>query len=69
MIQSVPVELSTDHTTVLVLAQEKGWVTASTIEKQLQWKRDRILAVLVGLLFEQPNLEGLVVAGGNGMGG
>jgi hypothetical protein len=47
MVQSVPCELSTDHTTVLVLAQEKHWVVGSLLEKELKWKKDRIESVMV----------------------
>jgi len=52
MIQSVPCELNTDHTTVMVVAQGKSFVTASLLEKELTWKRDRIDAVMQLLLKE-----------------
>jgi ESCRT-II complex subunit VPS22 len=47
LIQSVPCELNTDHTTVLVLAQKKGYVTTSVLAKELGWNQDRIASVLV----------------------
>jgi len=52
MIQSVPCELSTDHTTVLLLGQEKHFVTPSMIDKELKWKKDRIDSVLELLVRE-----------------
>jgi ESCRT-II complex subunit VPS22 len=52
MIQSVPCELNTDHTTVLVLAQKSGWVNASVIKKELGWTNERIDAVLDLLIRE-----------------
>jgi len=52
MVQSVPCELNTDHTTVLVLAQDSKFVTSSTLQKELQWRKDRIDSVLELLLRE-----------------
>ncbi len=47
MVQSVPCELNIDHTAILTLAQETHFVSPSGIEKQLNWKKDRIDGVLV----------------------
>lgn len=47
MIQSVPCELNQDHTTVLVVAQEKFWVSATVLQQKLSWKKDRIDSVMV----------------------
>ena len=47
MVQSVPCELSSDHTTVLVLAQDQHFVTIRSLENELKWRRDRTEAVLV----------------------
>jgi len=52
MIQSVPCELNTDHTTVLVLAQDKHFITGRILESELKWKKDRIDSVLDLLLRE-----------------
>jgi len=52
MIQSVPCELNQDHTTVLVVAQDKKYVTPSLLEQKLSWKKDRIQSVLELLLRE-----------------
>jgi len=52
MIQSVPVELSSDDTTVLALAQETGYVTASIIKTQLKWDNKRTEMVCLLLLKE-----------------
>jgi len=52
MIQSVPCELNNDHTTVLVLAQEKHFVNPRVLESELKWKKDRIDSVLELLVRE-----------------
>eukprot|EP01117_Protostelium_nocturnum_P018130 TRINITY_DN7515_c0_g2_i6.p1 TRINITY_DN7515_c0_g2~~TRINITY_DN7515_c0_g2_i6.p1 ORF type:complete len:251 (-),score=83.41 TRINITY_DN7515_c0_g2_i6:255-1007(-) len=53
MIQSVPVELNQDHTTILLIAESKGWTTVSEIKKEFQeWKENRIQSVLDLLLRE-----------------
>jgi hypothetical protein len=57
MIQSVPCELSTDHTTILVVAQEKHFVTPKQIESELKWRKDRIDSVMVRLCVVEIVLE------------
>jgi len=52
MIQSVPCELNIDHTAILVLAQEHGFITVSQIVKELNWNLGRIDTVLNLLLQE-----------------
>jgi hypothetical protein len=47
IIQSVPLEFSTDHTTVIAIGQANGWVSASELHQQLQWTDARIKSVLV----------------------
>jgi len=47
MIQSLPRELSSDHTTVLLFAQNKGYVTKSELRSELGWPDSRIDVVLV----------------------
>lgn len=47
---SVPVELNADHTVVLELATETGYVTAAGLRENLDWKQDRVDAVLANLL-------------------
>jgi len=51
MIQSVPCELSVDHTALLSICT-KGFFTVSMIEKELGWKKDRIDSVVDLLLKE-----------------
>ena len=46
MVQSVPCELNSDHTTVMVLAQDTGFVTASILKKELAWDEARVAAVM-----------------------
>lgn len=46
MVQSVPCELNNDHTTAMVLAQDTGFVTASTLKKELMWDEVRIKSVV-----------------------
>lgn len=41
MIQSVPGELSMDHTTVIQQAQSTGYVTKSNLTKELKWEEER----------------------------
>lgn len=70
LIQSVPCELNTDHTTVLVLAQKKGYVTSSILIKELTWTQDRVSSVLVSLLVIRKEIDSESVAEGrNGLGG
>lgn len=47
---SVPVELNADHTVVLDLATETGYVTADGLRRNLDWKPDRVEEVLTNLL-------------------
>jgi len=50
MVQSVPLELNTDHTTIIVIAQEKKFVTYSQLQSELKWTKDRIQPVMDYLL-------------------
>jgi len=52
MVQSVPSELSTDHTTVLQLAEGSGYTSVSVIEKELGWDRNRAKHILDYLIQE-----------------
>jgi len=52
LIQSVPGELSMDHTTVLQLAEECGYISMSSVKKQLSWEDDRITRTLDYLVKE-----------------
>jgi len=52
MIQSVPCELNNDHTTVLALAQNKGYVLKSELTTQFNWDHERVEIVLNLLLRE-----------------
>jgi len=47
IIQSVPLELTTDHTTVIDIGQTTGWVNASLLSQKLGWADARILSILV----------------------
>eukprot|EP00054_Salpingoeca_dolichothecata_P017293 m.103279 g.103279 ORF g.103279 m.103279 type:complete len:245 (-) comp22396_c0_seq1:87-821(-) len=46
LVQSVPTELSQDHSTVLGLAENHGFTSAAKIKKELGWKPERIQAAL-----------------------
>jgi len=50
MIQSLPRELSSDHTTVLLFAQDTSYVTVSQLRSELKWPDSRIELVLVRIL-------------------
>eukprot|EP01102_Stenamoeba_stenopodia_P022861 TRINITY_DN9680_c0_g1_i2.p1 TRINITY_DN9680_c0_g1~~TRINITY_DN9680_c0_g1_i2.p1 ORF type:complete len:255 (+),score=64.39 TRINITY_DN9680_c0_g1_i2:31-765(+) len=53
IIQSVPCELNTDHTAVMVLAQDnKGCINASKVKQELSWTDARIETVF-NLLLQQ----------------
>jgi ESCRT-II complex subunit VPS22 len=52
MLQTVPCELNTDHMTVMVLAQEKGYVTASELMREMKWTQSRV-DVVMGLLLQE----------------
>jgi len=52
MVQSVPCELSSDHTTALGLAQDTAFITPSKLKQQLNWTEDRINVTLNLLLQE-----------------
>ena len=52
IVQSVPCELNNDHTTAMVCAQEKGFVTASVLRTELSWDDTRIERVM-NLLLQQ----------------
>ena len=42
LVQSVPCELSADHTMVLGTAQARGYVTYTTLRNELNWDNTRI---------------------------
>lgn len=52
IVQSVPCELNNDHTTAMVCAQEKGFVTATVLHTELCWDHARIEGVM-DLLLQQ----------------
>lgn len=52
LVQSVPCELSPDHTTALVLAQDTGFVTAQQLSRELGWDAARVDSVMQLLLAE-----------------
>jgi len=52
LIQSVPLELNTDNTMVLAIAEKKGSVTLSQLKKEMSWTEDRSLKAMETLLNE-----------------
>ena len=52
IVQSVPCELNNDHTTAMVFAQEKGFITAAVLRQELNWDDRRIEGVM-NLLLQQ----------------
>jgi len=46
LVQSIPGELSMDHTTILQIAENGGFVSISKIKSQLNWQVDRAIRVL-----------------------
>ncbi|GAB1605596.1 Hypothetical predicted protein [Argonauta hians] len=42
LVQSVPGELTMDHTTVLQLAQKSGHVTVTMVTESLNWEKERV---------------------------
>ncbi|KAL3831642.1 hypothetical protein ACJMK2_023370 [Sinanodonta woodiana] len=52
MVQSVPGELSMDHTSVIQQAQNSAYVTVSQIKKNLNWETERIHRALDYLVKE-----------------
>ncbi|KAJ8313671.1 hypothetical protein KUTeg_008232 [Tegillarca granosa] len=46
LVQSVPGELSMDHTTVLQQAQEKGYVTKTDLLTKLKWEEERAVRTM-----------------------
>lgn len=52
IVQSVPCELNNDHTTAMLYAQEKGFVTATVLNTELGWDRTRTDGVM-NLLLQQ----------------
>ena len=50
LVQSVPLELNTDHMTVMSLAQERCYVTKEMLREAFSWPQDRIAAALVRAL-------------------
>lgn len=57
MVVSVPRELSSDHSAVLLLAEASGRITEADISERLQWEGDRPRRVLDELVqvFRVPN--------------
>ncbi len=53
MIQSVPREMSTDTSTVLNLAGEKGYLSESDIISRLNWAEQRASNSIVSDIFAQ----------------
>jgi ESCRT-II complex subunit VPS22 len=51
-VQSVPYELNNDHTEILQIAEEKGFLKIEEIIQKLNWKEDRINQCLQLLLQE-----------------
>lgn len=49
-VQSVPVELTLDHTAALAICEDKGFVTASAIKTNLKWDSQRTQNTLRFLL-------------------
>src|SRR5690606_24264563 len=47
MVQSVPLELSTDHTLLITFAQDTKCVSVSQIRESLGWPESRTMAALV----------------------
>ncbi|CAM9280099.1 unnamed protein product [Lampetra planeri] len=52
LVQSVPAELNMDHTTVLQIAEKKGYVSVEEIKSSLKWETERTNHVLAHLLRE-----------------
>ncbi|XP_002161134.1 vacuolar-sorting protein SNF8 isoform X1 [Hydra vulgaris] len=52
LVQSVPTELSVDHTTVLQTAQKNGFTTVSSIVNELKWDKNRVQNILDYLIQE-----------------
>ncbi len=50
MVVSVPRELSSDHSAVLLLAEASGRITEADISERLQWEGDRPRRVLDELM-------------------
>lgn len=50
MVVSVPRELSSDHSAVLLLAEASGCITEADISKKLQWEGSRPRRVLDELM-------------------
>lgn len=50
MVVSVPRELSSDHSAVLLLAEASGRVTEAMVAERLHWKGDRPRRVLDELM-------------------
>lgn len=52
LIQSVPIELSDDHTSILVLSKKYGYVSHEIIYSELKWEKSRVDRVIKLLLNE-----------------
>lgn len=50
VVQSVPVELSVDHTNALAACEETGYISASALREKLKWDSVRIMTTLRFLL-------------------
>lgn len=50
LVTSIPLELSLDHTTVLDLAEDKGYVTAEEISRETKWPSHRVKSAVDYLL-------------------
>eukprot|EP00004_Rigifila_ramosa_P022206 TRINITY_DN6025_c0_g1_i2.p1 TRINITY_DN6025_c0_g1~~TRINITY_DN6025_c0_g1_i2.p1 ORF type:complete len:129 (-),score=20.43 TRINITY_DN6025_c0_g1_i2:13-399(-) len=52
LVQSVPCELSTDHTALLLFARDRGFFRASEVTAELKWTGPRLQGAL-GLLMNE----------------
>eukprot|EP01107_Rhizomastix_libera_P001612 TRINITY_DN12671_c0_g1_i1.p1 TRINITY_DN12671_c0_g1~~TRINITY_DN12671_c0_g1_i1.p1 ORF type:complete len:255 (-),score=66.39 TRINITY_DN12671_c0_g1_i1:188-928(-) len=52
MVQSVPREMNNDHTTVLLLAQDTGYILPKQLKDKLSWDQERVDSVMGHLLHE-----------------
>lgn len=53
LVQSVPGELSMDHTAALQLAQDNGFTSVSSLTKDLGWDRERAIRILDHMVHEE----------------
>lgn len=52
LVQSIPGELSMDHTSLLSLAEGKGFVTCCELKEKLRWEDERVNRALEFMLLE-----------------